>query len=387
MKKILFLGLSVLFSSCNPDKIEERVIDLLVSPESELTKISEIATDVKYIPLQTTEHGLIPYILDVKKNNEKVFVRTNRSEILCFNNAGQYLFKLSNSGRGPEEYTYIYDFDVTDDNILLVLTRSRLLFFNIADSAFIYFKTLNFKFDPGYVAISPDQNHILLSYGSSYGNEPYRNVLINMNGDTIMKIPNQYKYSKNTKMHFAATFENINFNYKNLLHFKFWLNDTVFTLTEDNKVEPYLIFDSHGKQTTIEALANFSENTLRDYTNVNSILETNRYIIYRYFSEKLCVRVFDKISSKILYIDYKSRDMTLWVTDDFTGGVNIEPKFCIDGDIYAWTDAITLKKHIASDEFKSSSVKFPDKKEALQKLADSLDETDNPVLIVVTPKN
>lgn len=387
MKKILILGLTVLFYSCQTNKNEEKVvIDLLVSPETELTKISEIATEVKYIPLQTSQDCLIPYIMDVKTNDGKVFVRTNLSEIFCYNDDGKFLFKLSKNGRGPEEYAYIYDFDVTKNNLLVVLTRSRLLSFNITDSAFNYLKTLNFKTDPGFVAIGPDQNHLLLSYGSSHGNEPYRNVLINMNGDTILKIPNLYKYSKNTKMHFAAIFENINFDSDDLLHFKFWLNDTVFTLTEDNKIEPYLVFNSHGKQTTTEALANFSENTMREYINVQNIIETPRYLIYRFFNQKLCVRVFDKTSSKIFYIDYKSRDMTSWLTDDLTGGVNIEPKFCVDGNIYAWTDAITLKKHIASDQFNSSAVKFPKMKEEIKKLAQSLDETDNPVLIVVTPK-
>ena len=50
------------------------------------------------------------------------------------------------------------------------------------------------------------------------------------------------------------------------------------------------------------------------------------------------------------------------------------------------SDALTLKHYVNSEDFRNAKVSYPEKKEELKKLADSLDETDNPVLIVVTPK-
>ena len=44
-------------------------------------------------------------------------------------------------------------------------------------------------------------------------------------------------------------------------------------------------------------------------------------------------------------------------------------------------------EYVASEDFKNAEASDPKKKEYLKKLADSLEETDNPVLIVVTPKN
>jgi hypothetical protein len=49
-------------------------------------------------------------------------------------------------------------------------------------------------------------------------------------------------------------------------------------------------------------------------------------------------------------------------------------------------DAMTLKKYVISEDFENALVKDPKKKSELKKLADSLNETDNPVLIIVTPK-
>ncbi len=54
--------------------------------------------------------------------------------------------------------------------------------------------------------------------------------------------------------------------------------------------------------------------------------------------------------------------------------------------MFSFVDAITLKKYVASEDFKNAQVSDPKKKNELKKLADSLNETDNPVLIIVTPK-
>ena len=43
--------------------------------------------------------------------------------------------------------------------------------------------------------------------------------------------------------------------------------------------------------------------------------------------------------------------------------------------------------YVASETFKNSTPKYPEKKEELEKLAASLDENDNPVLILVKLKN
>jgi hypothetical protein len=49
-------------------------------------------------------------------------------------------------------------------------------------------------------------------------------------------------------------------------------------------------------------------------------------------------------------------------------------------------DAMKFKKHIASEEFRNSKPKYPEKKKELEKLAASLKETDNPVLVLVRLK-
>jgi hypothetical protein len=47
---------------------------------------------------------------------------------------------------------------------------------------------------------------------------------------------------------------------------------------------------------------------------------------------------------------------------------------------------MALKKFVDSENFKDAEVRDPNKKSELKRLAGSLKETDNPVLVVVTPK-
>ena len=73
--------------------------------------------------------------------------------------------------------------------------------------------------------------------------------------------------------------------------------------------------------------------------------------------------------------------------NDLDGGPNIWPKTTKDDNtLVAWIDAIRLKNHVASDAFKNSKPKYPEKKKELERLANSLKETDNPILILVRLK-
>jgi hypothetical protein len=49
-------------------------------------------------------------------------------------------------------------------------------------------------------------------------------------------------------------------------------------------------------------------------------------------------------------------------------------------------DPYKIRTYVASNEFKNSRFKYPEKKKELVKLANSLKETDNPVLMVVRLK-
>jgi hypothetical protein len=385
MKKLLlFLILIVaLFSGYSMRKIDNLgVIDLLSQPSDKLTKLSEIASDVEYIPLQTSENSLISYIHDLKTDSTRFYIYI-LTKILCFDKKGKFLYELDNTGRGPEEYIYINDWDISpENNLLLIYANRKILLYNNTGNSFVFIKSLNFNEILSKADFIPGQNAILLSFFSPSGDEPLRNVVINFFGDTLKVRQNCYKYILSKNMGFGMTWDNLIYNYNDAIHFKEMLSDTVFTIDQNKKVKPYFIFNSHGKHLTPQALANFSFVHLFDYIQIVNVMEVPRYILYNYgYTTTMYFEIYDKVLNKIFGIDTKA-----FLIDDITGGVNFEPKFCSGDKLYSWVDALILKKYVSSETFVKSFVKNPQKKKVLKELADSLKETDNPILIVVTPK-
>jgi hypothetical protein len=127
------------------------------------------------------------------------------------------------------------------------------------------------------------------------------------------------------------------------------------------------------------------------------MIETKRYIVLNYY-------YLDK--SAISFVDKKSRE-TYWafkyeksqdnkeysipcLVNDIDGGTPLKNinYYVENGDEYLieLINPYDLKVYIASDDFKNQVPKYPVKKKELIKLAESLKETDNPILVMTKLK-
>ena len=68
-----------------------------------IVNISEIATDIKYVPLETNKNSLIGTGALVFYENDRIYVRFSKI-VKVFNSDGKYLFTFNRIGRGPQEY-------------------------------------------------------------------------------------------------------------------------------------------------------------------------------------------------------------------------------------------------------------------------------------------
>jgi hypothetical protein len=92
--------------------------------------------------------------------------------------------------------------------------------------------------------------------------------------------------------------------------------------------------------------------------------------------------VYSKSSGENMEIE-----RTEGIKNDLDGGPNIDLKLTKDDNtVLSWINAYELKQHIESKDFKNSTPKYPEKKKELEKLANSLNENDNPVLMLVKLK-
>jgi len=405
MKAMLLIFSIIIFCFCSRKSTHEKDIsdsvlriDLLSEAEAKVTKLSEFAENIDYIPLQTTESSLIDRsILKIVNIDKKTYVKNSGfgGEIMCFDMNGKFLYKISNTGRGPEEYSFITDFDISsDDKNLIILSGSnhKLLIYNISDVGFTFRESITLKEPiPSSVSMVPETDNAFLAIPPWRGTEPTQSLIINSVGDTVHIKPNCYKYEKLSEKGLAGRGkQTIIYSTENMVCFKENFSDTVFYVDiQDNSFKPRMIFDSHGTFITPDMV--YGPETPGNNTNwIANIFETSRYVFYWYGTFETRPRIlFDKKTNTKYKLGtdegYRSK-----LKDDLSGGpdFNIEfiDNFYSGGKLFSFADAITLKRYVESEAFTKAKLKYPKKKEDLKKLADSLEETDNPVLIVVTPK-
>lgn len=128
MKKlILFLGIALLAlcgckETSSVKESEGRIVVDITQPEKNL-KMSDLFFDIKYVKLETTSESLIQYINRVLDFDGNLLVvdRDNQS-LLLFDKDGRFIKKIAGRGKGPGEYSKMYDAAVDkEDRRLFVL--------------------------------------------------------------------------------------------------------------------------------------------------------------------------------------------------------------------------------------------------------------------------
>lgn len=384
MEKIILL-LALFFSVYDTqDKVSVNVIDVLTTPKSTIFNLSDIATDIEYIPLQTTENSLISRILDLKIKGNFIYVKTIE-KLFCFDKSGKYLFQLDKKGRGPEEYEYLSDFDVDSKNSLLAVKSSReILLYQQTDHGFTFLNKLNLSYQPQTVNFTGNSNNILLQYSNTDGIKPFSRELINIKGETLISWLNYMKYDLNEKIIVMSRYENTSYSFQNNLILKEVGNDTIFKLNDNNTLEPFLIFDTKNKRVTPEARSNvkYYAEHMYEYFILQKIFGSERFIYYTYsYNKRSNHEIYDQLKKVRYSVPEKE-----YLKDDLAGGVNFEPQYCNNGFFYSWIDAIKFKTYTSSDLFKNAIFKSPAKNAMLKSLAGKVTEFDNPILIVTKIK-
>lgn len=370
------------------------LIDLLSEAEPASNRLSAFVDDIDYIPLQTTEKSLMEGSVRKVVFREHTIYVSNGKNIMCFDIEGRFLFKLDKQGRGPGEYTVIFDFDVDSDNKYLIIpNHSKLLFYGISDTGFSFQRSLAFQEPVLYKSeIVPETKNIFIPIPPWKGNEQTLSLLIDIFGDTVHFKPNAYKYTKQRKGGASGLDEMQVYSIGKKVCFKEEFSDTVFYVdTKDNHFKPGMILNSHNTIVTPE-IRGGSEASGKVWSSVNNIFETSRYVFYRSYIKDSQNRInenriiFDKTTNIKYMLDIDSEQNSA-LADDLGGGPDFKIDYfnfyCSGDRLFSFVDAHALKKYVASEGFMNAKMKDPKKKEWIKELSDSLDEMDNPVLVMV----
>lgn len=360
------------------------VYDLKKLTKTTQVSLSELGfIDVLYVPLETVNEGIINKINEIKCDNAS-FILHYYNDILKFDANGLLKCRIGTEGRGPGEFITAHeiDFDEITHKIYLVDGWIKRFFVYSGDGKLL--RTFNSPFNTTKFILTGDS---ILCFSTNYiGNVDTSFVLIDTVGNILMSFPNRYPWHYKVQQGTAGFEENLFYKFNNRIFKKEIYSDTVFKF-QNGSFLPHIVIRHRDKLLNTKSRSEFSpEFLLENYISQKRIFEFGDYLYYEFaigliHNKRYCLIGSKKTGSQYLM----SFDQGL--INDLDGGPNILPKTVKDENtIVGWVDAIKLKNHVASKTFKNSNPKYPEKKKELEKLANSLKETDNPVLVLVRLK-
>jgi hypothetical protein len=378
--KYLFILLLIL-TSCKSKNNTLFEFDPRNLIENKIT-LSEIADDISYIPLDSRYPlGLI--YDNIEFVNNSIYLSVKDVGILSFNKEGKILRKIGSIGRGPGEFVYNFRFTVDEKTESVYVWDSNNIIKTYSKTG-KFLRSFSLKQYGDYInAIKFINFKLFAFYSVEFENSEYKWITVDTLGNLIKK-------ERRKTPAFSCNFGGGDGAYIFRNRISYWNSfiDTVFSILPDLTEEPSYII-SPGEHRFPKS-KNISPNEMLQYLSFTQIFESDRFLIFRYsYRGKNDFVLINKEERKSFLTNWEF-DGSGGIHNDLDGGESFLPKayFTEDGREYmaGLVFPYKLKIIVSSDEFRDFAPKYPEKKKRLEKLADSLNETENPILMLVRLK-
>jgi hypothetical protein len=389
----------------------------------ERINLSQYAGTIRYIPLETKDDLTISNISDCIVSGKNILIRSSR-DCWLFDINGNLIKQIGKQGRGPGEYQFVVNARFDNSNKVYIQSLRDILEYK-QDGSFITKYSNLFMFNNNlndYFTEWQFYNDSLI-FGhipNKLGNSSYKALLINKTGNVIFKYINydQFKMSKDEVRRSLDSEAHI-YQFNKILYYKSLTNDTLFYLDKQYNLVPEFIFNlGRYKEPVKERTIKYRQETTNNYLSISKVFQTKDYLFFNcdfgdhfpakrltpkivnlpngkvidvWTNTRKVLGIYDKRTRKMSFSKPSNTDNPLF-TSGFYNDIDAGPRFfpqvqVNDSTMAMWIDPKQLKEHVASDDFKNNDPKFLEKKKELEKLASSLSELDNPVLLFVTFKN
>ena len=329
--------------------------------------LSELAADIKYIPLETTDDCLI--------NNEFYIMQYTGEDIITsgifhFNKEGKFLNRIGRKGQGPEEYLQgLFAFGDWKNKLLYVQNWTSMTCYTF-DGKFVRSVPAP-KQNMGAAGLF-DENHLLYSNDMYFADKqnPVQLYLIDSRtGKTAGKWRGLLEDNK--KYGLILTSRDFMYHYAGQLYFKPALENVIYKMVSPKKRQLAYKFDCSGKD--IDVSVNEADPNKRfQFLSVYWVKETDKYLFVNYGMREISrLGIYDKAKGTFTNIAIK---------DNLAGGYDIHPAWTSDDKhlIMTYFPIGILKEKRCSESL------LPERKKELDKLAKHIKEDDNPVVVAVT---
>ena len=385
--------------------------------------LSEIAEEITYIPLETSEDSFISAAPVISLENNRIYVKS-RGVIKVFDRSGKYLFSFDRRGRGPQEYIYTSpnvergtgkfyaecpnsDRSVTvrmytregdyEKEFTVPAVKERLLFLNKTKEN-CYSFALSSDLIPGIEGIEVDVDKVSkLLYDTLSNLIGYLPVLpldsrVEMRTEFRTKTDDGRELLNPTA---NTTIGQSFYFYKDTIRTYKSYNDTLYSFYDGNKLMPRYVLDYAEFAATKIDLNQISNVKGKVITvDNNHYFETDRFIMFsfvlreyahepyfgKYFFHQVKERevresyaLYNKLTGEFTFLNLPL-PKTPGFREDFEQGPPFLPSYLSDKNYMAAVYyAHTLKEYAATHEVSDS----------LRAIIDGLEDNDNPVIALV----
>ncbi|MDY0201429.1 MAG: 6-bladed beta-propeller [Tenuifilaceae bacterium] len=382
--------------------------------------LSQLGASINYIPLETSRSVTIGTITGIEINKEYILISGKEKKVYLYQQNGIFISTIGKQGRGPNDFILPLPPKIAFGLIYVPdLLSSKIQIYNFKGE-----HVNSIKVPENHLSGTPQlKNWHPTSKSSAYiyvpitsGDQKYRLIEINDRGDTLSTFPNTtfFQMDPTASTYVGGTISkacNI-YEYGNALRMSERLVDTIRQITNDTLLPIYITHRGRygiptqllGKDMEQPDIMSIRKNLIW----VWRVFETKQhlFLLVRAYGENYPFKFKNSrfgfgFPMNIIVIYDKEKDEyfsvapsgvehqlePLGIENDIDGGINFAPTYSPnERTLVSWFNAYDLKAHVASEEFRGSTPKYPERKRELEALANRLKIDDNPVLMVVTFK-
>jgi hypothetical protein len=367
-------------------------IDIIALDEgitnSKKVYLSEVASEVSYIPLETHDSCLIEKVQKIVFC-EGSFIISDGKQIYMFDSLGSYIRKIGRNGRGPGEYLRIMDFTCNSDNNSIVIYTPDLKKIVLYSFSGVFENEFTVEHFPTKIASSG--NYILACwvYPDYYYNDFFGITKYDFNGSILDRTFKRPQLGLN-----SSSIRNIPST--SVVRFEYFTDSLTYWEIRSEFI--YRVNSTHVPIPRYKILSEFnipmaehnSKKIMDNYVYISDYMESSRYIFFTKcgFENDVKHIVYDKKNKEIFNLYYEHEDIAVRLKsgfyNDIDGGFPFLPEGSIFKDrFYCHFYPYLLNKIIEQDPIKNITPKDPVGHRNIVDLASNAEILDNPVIMMV----
>ena len=359
-------------------------------------KLSEIASDIEYIPLETQKECMIGRSYSVKLTSNYIFIKRSGGAVLLFKRDRKFLRQINKEGRGPGECVSFFFIPDEKRNCVYIyaLYQHKIFKYDFEGNFITKFEDPFYNKSTGRAesfGINSNNGNLYITYGNEFGDSKYKLAILDKDSGSLIKSFRNYDIYKTDKKprSFAVSLGKVSiYNLDSKDYYKADFNDTIFSISDEG-LKPHIILDLGRDKWTLKdnielncGVAKYPD--VMNKTLIWGFYETTNKLFLKYNAQTSSfLGIFDKTSNEFNQ-NYDIQN----IKNDIDGGIPFDlrrPMGPGNEAVYPVT-IIDLKKQYSKSHLELNKALYPDKNEKFMAMLNALDDNDNPVIIIAKLK-